>query len=127
MRTSGYGSIILNRIQKGPAAPLLTPGVGQGIPSVDDGNHGKSGFLRSAKECGTRCLCWDITLNGIEARSYRRDVFLAIVGRPCGDKSLGNLTERSDQPMLFLTAHDKYQRSEIFASMPIHYIDRLHE
>lgn len=78
---------------KSPCDANTGAGVRQGVPSVDDGNHGKSGFLCSAKECGTRCLCWDITFNGIETCSYRRDVFLAIVGRPDGDKSLGHLTE----------------------------------
>ena len=49
-----------------PAAPNTD---GDKAPSVDDGNHGNSGFLRSAKERGTRCFCRDLTLNGVETCS----------------------------------------------------------
>lgn len=60
---------------------------------MDDGNHGNSGFLRRANERGTRCLCGDIALNGIQAGFYGRNLFLAVVCRPSGDEGLGNLAK----------------------------------
>jgi len=42
---------------------------------VNDGNHGDSGFVRHANECGTRYLGRIIAANGVQARFHSSDYF----------------------------------------------------
>lgn len=52
---------------------------GRGIPSVNNGDDGNSGFLSSANKCGPCCHSGGMAVNGIQACFYGGHVFLAIV------------------------------------------------